>query len=552
MRAVIAGVFATGLLLLLLYPLPAQLNGSKRAVPYYVPAAVKEKLPQPDPLFLRLRQKLNPESDPWSADMVYKLAAEHLSRINEVDRCRIRYFDMSSTPKEVLDACIAALLFGTNSTALVPDVHKPRPVENSDNRIFWIDLAWYNWTPEAWDKIANEDPYFRVPIVDGQSPAYKYLLKYTQTNAIIRADWWLYYTFDTTQFLAKGEVKAKEAFYYTLVFSGTTFERKVKVNGKDVVKKVSGVAPETAAEFRFAFGVDTEILRRFAVDIGAVIDEGYSGVSYGNRVLWRIAAPTGVYWRTFDVFRSAGDQDFIEHPFPNEFDAGEHIFQDARGAQFYLLTDGKDQRVEFGDPRLVHDHASGSGPDIVITGKSCIACHDTGILTYRNEIPKIIASGVQRKDYEYDRAARYRQFFLQTKQAEELVRRDQENYTRFVFRCNGLTPTENIRQFLQIRTWYAKHVTLSQAAFELGTTEATLRVALSIGVRSRLGRLALTGQPIPRVTWERGAYQEAALLLRLYQRHKAYEGMSLDRVREVIREELQNLKQELKTDDSSS
>jgi hypothetical protein len=486
------------------------------------PAQGQQPVTPEDAGLVQLRLKLNPEFAPWSPGYVVERCAEHLANIKEEDRCRIRYFDMSDIPRQMLPAGTSSLLFGCNSASCAPITALARPVPNTDNRLYWIDIGWYRWTPEVWENISQEDPYFREPLVPSDSRGLKFLHEWTKANCIIRGSWFIFYTYDTTQFLQRGQLKADQAFYYQLVYGLTEkvvpaqVEVKKTINGKvvSVFEKVNklalvGNAPQTASEFESFWKVDFELLKDWPIDVGAVVDEGRSAVSYQNRTLWRIRTALGVYYRTFDVFRSAGDQDFIENSFPKEFDAGEHIVQDAKGAQFYLLTDGDGKRVEFGDPRIVHDTVSGNR--VLTTAASCIHCHDNGIRSVRNEAVILRDIGVQRKNLTYEGAERYKQHFLQDLQ--RLISVDQGEYTAFIKTCTGLTPQECTSQFSRFRSWYGQPVTLQQAAREIGCEPGELADALATGVKGRLGRMALDGTPIPRMTWERGLYQEAFLLL---------------------------------------
>lgn len=538
------------------------------ALALLAPAASAQPAPtKPDPAMARLRAKLNPEFAPWSVAHVYERCAEHLATINQKDRCRIRYFDMSDVPRFLLPTGTSALLFGGPSAARATITRVPRAVPATDNRIFWIDLGWFGWTAEVWENISAEDPYFREPLIPSDSKALKFLKDETRGNPVVRGGWFLWYTYDNTEFLKAGEVFNEKSFYYQLIYASFGFEREVKEkvavkkkvttyrdeeyrepygNGyiirtrrvpvetetedektETVKKKVFGIGPANAKEFRNAWHIDLNVVKDVPIDRGALVDEGFSGVSYSNRVLWRVRTATGVYWRTFDVFRTAGDQDFVEKPFPGKFDAGEHIFQDERGAQFYLLTNGQDVSTDIGDPRVVKDHVSGAR--VLMTAGSCIHCHDSGILPFRNEHYYIQKSGAALMAITPDRAERFDQFFLQERKMKKLVAQDQENYRDFIRDCNGLSSEENATQFGRFRQWYMKPVTLDQAAREHGVDSETLSRALAEGIgdlnypqgstKGRLGRLALEGTPIPRSVWERGAFQESGLLLLLWQRN---------------------------------
>jgi hypothetical protein len=394
-------------------------------------------------------------------------------------------------------------------------------VPSTQNRIFWIDLAWFNWSAESWDSIASEEPYTVEPVVTPNSLGWLYLRDQTKTTAVIRGDWFVYYATDNGEFVnAKGvENFNPKSYYYQLLYSNVEFVREQNGNKK----KVTGVGPETVAEFEKAWFVDFEHLKEFPIDKGTMVDSGFSGVAFNNRVMWRVRSKVGTYWRTFDVFRVAGEQDFVQTPFPREFDGGEHIFQDERGAQFYLLSDGKGKTVDFANPFLVRGDPSNAHNRVLVTGRSCIHCHDTGILAWRNEHARIIDEGVKLKAGNYAIAERFNQFFLQEQKLRRLMQIDQDNYAEFVRECTGLTVQENVQNFVKARSWYVQGLSLQQAAREFGTSVKHLEEALAYGsgdedmplgtTQGRLARLALTGQPLPRHTWERGLYQEAGVLL---------------------------------------
>lgn len=494
-----------------------------------------------NPGLARLRSAVNPEFPVWGPAYTMERVAEHLASLPEELRKYVRYLDMSQVPRAKLPYVVSGALFTVPSMSTAPTVERLRAVPTSDQRLFWLDLRWYCWTAEAWEKVSLEDPYFREPIIPSNSPALRFV-RTTIGNGVLRADWLLYYGGDTSQFLKAGEVKADNAFYYTLTYAEREVRQKVKVTKqvpKQVVKYdnygrgyyttettteeqeeervVRGVPPQNAAEFEQFWKVDLILARQRQADRGGIVEHGTSVVSYNNRVLSRVQGPFGGYWRTYDVFRTSGDQDFLEQlptP-PQHFDAGEHIAIDQKGAQHYFLSNGKGERVEFGDPRVVHDRVSGER-DIVITWKSCVACHTQGIIEMKNELPQVLEEGVDLKAQEH-RRQEIKAFYLSN--INRLARRDQDDYTEFVRDCNGLSPQENANQLAAARDWYAAPLSLDQAAREVGARDAReLADAVSLSPKARLGRLILSGKPIPRVVWEQSGYAEAALLLLEYRK----------------------------------
>jgi hypothetical protein len=469
-----------------------------------------------------LKKELNPEYENWSPQEVVTRCAEHIAMVNVLDRCRIRYFDISDTPRKLHPQVLSSLFFMVNATTVVPVIATPQPVPNSDNRIFWIDVGWYGMDPQVWENIAKDDPFFKEPIVPTQDPARLFLLNATQSNSpVIRARWFLYYTSDNSQFLVAGQNKADDAYYYQLVY-GIKPAVNEGPNKSSTAKpqKFVSKAPNTAKEFEEFFKVDFKVLKDFPIDVGGMINNGKSGPSFNARVTWRVRSPVGVYWRTFDVLRTEGEGDFVQSPFPNKFDAGEHIFQDARGNQFYLLSNGAGQRIEVGDPLVVR--ASPIGHPAVITPMGCFACHNVGILSFQNDHEILRNNGIKLFGKDFERAGRFQQFFLDPR-LDMKIEEDQKWFRQFISDCNGLNAEVSARQLEEVRLHYAMNVSAEQAAREVGCTEQELLDALGLGLGTlenptstasgRLGDLAVTKTAVPRHTWDVELYQQAALLV---------------------------------------
>lgn len=521
---------------------------------------------------------LNNELKAWSPAFTIVKVSEHLSTFQKdlvtqqeltpeaakKEASYLRYFDLSDFPRRYLPSGTAGLFFWNNELSPAASVARPIAVPGAENRLFYVDVRWYCWTYESWEKVAVEDPYFREPLVPSELPELKYM-KSIIGNGVIRASWFLHYTGDNTEFLKPGEDKSDAPFYYTLLYASSVFVRETEEEvplgyyqeiatgrnidkdpewtqaGKDTkrykfiqtrtekrkIKKTTvGVVPQNAAEFQKFWGIDPSIkdAAAFTVHRGAVIDEGKSNVSYQNRIIAFYQATRGIYWRTFDVFRTAGDQDFFETtPVPEQdlkdFDAGEHIFLDMKGGMYFLLTGGskaKEPRIEYGDPRVVRDQQSG-GKIILVMSKSCIACHDKGIIPPQNEVTKFADVGGRLKAASPFERDRLKAFYFSN--MNRLVQNGQASFTDFVKDCNGLTPEENATQFQQARTWYAQPVTLEQAAREVGAVDVKeLQDAAQFTAKGRIGALILSGKTIPRQTWEYGAYAETFLLLLEYRK----------------------------------
>jgi len=194
--------------------------------------------PQLLPGVARLRQKVNPEYDPWSPEYLYERVAEHLATVeghylkaqnphtpeqwaaarkqalHEVSY--LCYFSLAEVPRANLPEAVASLFFTINSASPAAVVVRPRAVPNTDNRLFFMDVRWAYWTREAVEKVSLEDFYYREPILPSESKALNYIRERIG-NRVLRGDWLSFYAGDSSLFLSKGGTQADSAFYYRLL-----------------------------------------------------------------------------------------------------------------------------------------------------------------------------------------------------------------------------------------------------------------------------------------------------------------------------------------------
>lgn len=150
----------------------------------------------------------------------------------------------------------------------------------------------------------------------------------------------------------------------------------------------------------------TELERQLDVDVRAnfLRDElaraafAQSGVSGQNRLVERHDARYGAYWKSYDfkvdnplsnLTQLPLGPRFHANPFADqafEQDGGEIIFNLPNGLQGYLLINGKDQRIDKGPIEVVGDSQKTSGTNEIITGVSCMACHDRGVKPFRDQV----------------------------------------------------------------------------------------------------------------------------------------------------------------------
>jgi hypothetical protein len=440
-------------------------------------------------------------------------ASEFLVTISTDLRPYIRFFSVYNIPVEdtivitneninrqenikVKDGIIKTLNFWMHSLSYENIVQKARKVEG-DNDLWWIDIRDYGWTPEAWEKVSIHEPYFREPWIKYQN--YE-LLRALAGNAIVRADWFIIHTSDVT----KQVDRELPPLYYELLYAKT------------------GV-PKTLEEFRAAWGVDVKKIEGLAIEKGILVDKGSSGVSRNNRQISRTRTELGYYYETSDVKTSEGAQDYIENLDPtglsrNDRDAGETFTTNKLGLQVYFLYDGKNKRVEFGDPTVVWDRTDTK--DIrVRTARSCVICHADAINIPINALSEHLKSGVELLTYNKEYQIAVERFYLSP--MGKLFAADKEIFNGAVQSINGLSGLENAKLYQEILKWYERSLSISHAAYECGLSVDDFKTKCTPTISGRLGALVKTEKSINRDVWEdldSGIFAQAMLLIHRIER----------------------------------
>jgi len=153
--------------------------------------------------------------------------------------------------------------------------------------------------------------------------------------------------------------------------------------------------PQTAGELEKKLGVD--VATNFKRN--RLWRAGYtrSGVSKQHRMIERHDSLYGAYWKSYD-FKQEGDRNnLMRFPLGPDFsyaykglypfrdaafkqDGGEMIFNLPNGLQAYYLVNGKDERINSGPTDVVYDEKHVSGTPDIVSGLSCMACHNKGMI----------------------------------------------------------------------------------------------------------------------------------------------------------------------------
>lgn len=446
-------------------------------------------------------------------------ASKFLAKMPKQEAEHIRFFTTYAMPKEYRTKCVLALSFwihslmGTNPNDKLDNVGYFKPlatfVDSEDDgdvfldklvehqkvpgseTLWWIDLRDYNWTAQAWENVAEQDGYFRQPMVGHRAFNYMRLIA---GNAVLRADWFIVHTSDPQRQIIAG----RKPLYYELLYA----KHKKR--------------PTTLEEFKKVWKIFDDSL-----EFGSVVTKSRA-VAQHNRFITGERTLLGYYYQTYDVLTSEGKRDYVENPpinQPEVFDAGESIATNQLHLQVYFLTEG-DDRVEFGNPDAVTDTTSwATNKKTVHIARSCVSCHGVGINPVENTLDDSIKAGLQLNFKDYNKYRKIKAQQLQEERFEQKIKDDQELYARAVKNANGLTPERNARIFVEIINWYDRPLTIKQAALECGVTVEEFK-KVGIGISGRLHQLVTGIRKLPRVLWESpgkdgvaGHFAQAMILL---------------------------------------
>lgn len=443
-------------------------------------------------------------------------AIAFLETLAPEDRNYIKLFTQYNLPADVTlkgeggeislrDAALLTFRFWIHS--LSSAFNFVQPVKVSDT-LYAIDIRDYGWTPEAFEKVSEIDPYFRVPWIDQAVDAQMRLIG---GNAILRMDWFIVHSSNTTKQL---DVGINIFPYYELLYARHGIPKNV-----DELRKVWG--------FDLAQSEDFRILK------GTVVDNGKSIVATHNRQLTRARTSTGYWWETSDVKNVEEQKDYVENLDPTirkeHVDAGEIIGSNYIGMQIYALVDGQGNRIEFADNAIATD-GTDSRDKRVRTARSCIICHPRGINHADNAVVDILDTTILNVHDKVDR--NILDGFYVNNNLTELINDDQELYARAIEQANGLTPELNMYYYEQLVSWYEKDIDQAQAVLEWGVSPEKMKEKLSVSISARL--LGLTkNKPVSRPLWEKlkgGVFAQGMLYINNLQ-------IPAEQVEEIVKEQ---------------
>jgi hypothetical protein len=261
-----------------------------------------------------------------------------------------------------LDLYRDGLAKAVNSLSREPVLVRPTPIDD-EKTIYRVDLRDYGWDanenfPETagdvWEAVVDVNPF----AVRFKGNASDILRDQSGTDVpFMTADSFIQIA---TGGLLDG-VDEDLAFYTRIVdVPATIAELQQQVTGKDAQSEI-----DEGRAFR------------------VILED--SGVSQWNRAYDRFGgANNGQYlYVSHDFNNAGGDADLFSNPIDFVPAGGEVIFTLPNGLQGYMLADDKGDELLVAPTAVVGDPGQKDG--VVRVGISCMACHNNGIITKRDE-----------------------------------------------------------------------------------------------------------------------------------------------------------------------
>ncbi len=438
----------------------------------------------------------------------------YLAKLNRDDRGFIRFFtlrhlsnmpvgNVSDIDLRVYRAALSKLI---NSLSWKATVVVPETVDKH-GILFAIDVRQLDWDRDnLWKEILNVYPYGlehnRNPSNRRVNDLYDEVVDRVGSRIpVVRADWFV-------------ATASRPPLYHHLL-----------------------QLPKTVGELQKKLGVNAQ--RNILT--GQVHRAGFnaSGVSGHNRLVERHASLYGAYWESYDFDSSTGRNSLLVFPLGPKFAAnpfsnhafvhagGEMIFNLPNGMQGYFLADGQGRRIDAGPIKIVSDPSKISGTPEVINGLSCMACHQHGMIPFKDQVRTGHILGGTARDF-------VERIYPEAKEMTRLVNADKERFLSAVNKATGpflkVGPDadKEITGFPEsisaIAQWYlSQDLSAVEAARELGLKDATLLKA-AVANNTQLQRLGLyplsRGGTVKREVWEdvsalRSPFQRVAAQLRV-------------------------------------
>ena len=391
----------------------------------------------------------------------------------------IRYFSLAhlwnaGLGDDELQTYRNALAKLVNSLSWHPKQHNPEAIDPAKT-ILRIDLRWYLWDANLWNRLLNDYPY---GILDDSAGNRTILVNTATKVPVLRADW----------FVASA---SRAPLYYDML-------------------QLPGNLPELEKQLRVdaVLNIQQERVSRLGFN--------GSGISRFNRVLERHDALNGAYWRTYDfdeppqnlVDRNspqpADRRNVFAFPLgPNQVETafqhagGEAIFALPNGLHAYIIVNAKDQRLDKAPTAIVSDPKR---PDRAVeAGVSCMGCHITGILPKADQVRDHVDKNA--KTFGRTEASVIKALYPGKDATTKLMEDDAKKYTEAVAKTGAKVSRYEAVSTITLK--YEADLDFTAAVAEAGVLpeEFRRRIESVEGLRQSLGALRVAGNTVSRPIW---------------------------------------------------
>ena len=461
----------------------------------------------------------------------------------------IRYIALYNIPKAKRKEYAATLSFVCNSLSTRRRMYIPEFVGASDETLIRLNIADYEWLPEAWERLGSKgsgvhpqpEPYFhmfidqpifekvkvkkkiteRVPWKDDRgiqyvnkdgSKAFRDVEKEIEVEETVsnkrkfivdyKAPWLDQLAVKTLVECTNSEFPIYRLdWFISNVIVPPAYYNFLKLGDK-------------AEDFDKLIFADEKLAAKARSQDKAVVIA--SIVARNNRTLNRSPTFTGGYfWKSHDSLKSTDDRNYVQFLLDEKFDATEDIGTLPNGLQAYFLTDDQGKRIDFANPDIAIDNSAVDR--IIRTGRSCIVCHADGIRPINDEVraltnkiknPRELKLLVTRKEDFY----RIEDLF--SSDLDKQIIADQNLYRDAVSRASGLQSETVSRVIGEIYNGYIENLlTPEEISRDIGVEFNQLDGYIKTSKDNLvLGLLRNPIRPIRRDQWEQ-SFQRFMILI---------------------------------------
>lgn len=440
-----------------------------------------------------------------AANPAAAVAAAHAdcARLPEDAQKRTRYFSLYAIPEK--GRAEYAKVMNVHINSLSREAH-PQPCRVVAKDLLAVDIRDYTWDAKVWERLATEDPYFHALIeitktvettIQKHYPAGTYDGKYyeagdwpvvvrtkTKVKKTSAAPWLPPKETAALALMTQSEIPIVRADWFL-------FQTAIQADRKAGYYDFLGLG-KSQKDFEELLGGDEVKSKKAKREIIGLMAR--SGVTLNNRVITRLGAASGGWWKTYD-FKKSFDRSNVLRQLdadlePPEGDASEQYGHLPNDLFTFWLQNGQGVRQDFAPDFIASNksspHATSDNDGRVHIGLSCIACHVAGLQPVKDYARRLYKGSIQLASPDHAKLVRLRQLYLSD--LDGAIRDDNAKYVRALHKISGMKPAEFAKAYAA--AWYdyaEKDLDADRFARELGTTKAHLVKALKARAKSITG-----------------------------------------------------------------